>query len=1168
VALCNLCKTLVVMVKDYAKFTLLPMKLMVFQTVLLLFFVLLMPSAQATQLAGELDPLVATSSSIVSENSEEATVVEKVLQEKVVEEGEKEAVELASSTASFMQPDNLSSSTLTGEEEKMPEEETSVLQLLSTLEATSAVITEITTNTTLPAGVYEYDTLLIKTGATLTLAGDRSIGVTQRGVKIIANQIIVEPNARISADRQGFGAIELQAGNFTTAQTGSVRYPRDLGSSNYGNFRGGGAIELQVAELLMVDGEITAHGDSLASGGSILINTPAISGTGLISAGGGNFAFIGASLEGPGIGGNIAIYTDANTFAGSVTAPGGRLYTVGFSSRFTVSGSVAFFNRAGTRLSTDQRWRFQANDAPHMYESVHLSGGNSVVEPGVELVVSDMQVSSTTVLEFLSGHTTSIDTLQVSDTATIVFGEGIVAPIRSIELTDSAKITSTPLNRLILPVQDMYIGPNATISLNELGYGPGEGPGSPDPVDSATGASHGGRGLGPNAKPPYGNPIAPVDFGSGSYVYRGGGALQLLVSGTLDLAGSITATGGATGSGGSLWLRVGTLQGSGLIAANGGNFGGSASFIGPGGGGRVAVYFEQAGNWTGTTTATGGRRQSSGGSFTIVYAESGSVVFEQVASCNENCNSSVLFLPGIQASRLYKTGLLGFEDQLWEPTTNQDVRQLALTEDGLSVNEIYTRDVVDEVVLPVLGPNIYKGFIGMMNQMVSEGLISAWQPFAYDWRFAVNDIVVSGTRYENEVRSLIDAVENLADSSNTGAVSIVAHSNGGLLAKSLVAELERIGRADLIDSIIFIGTPHLGTPKAIGTVLHGYDQQKLGGLLIDDKDAREVINNMPGAYALLPSEAYLAKAVQPVITIDNSEATAALYAQYGESIDSITEYVDFLNGAEGRSNNYDNISVPYTTNTGMLNNALESHRNQLDNWQPPANVSVYNIVGVGLKTINAVKYREVVESASCSSNFFGRITCEAPERLLRPYANFTQYGDETVTSLSAESVEGNTFYFDMLSFNNDQINPLSSISHDNFVEIGEVLDFVSNIVTDRVSSIKYLSTTASDFTQSYIIKSIDSPVSILVTDSLGNQTGVIDGDIYQNIPDSQYFEFGGTKYLIIPKDIDIQVQLKGEAYGGYTLTIATLESSGEQTIDSVLVNATTTPNMTAEYSSH
>lgn len=89
--------------------------------------------------------------------------------------------------------------------------------------------------------------------------------------------------------------------------------------------------------------------------------------------------------------------------------------------------------------------------------------------------------------------------------------------------------------------------------------------------------------------------------------------------------------------------------------------------------------------------------------------------------------SSVLFLPGLEASRLYVQDTLS-ENKLWEPNWYTDVQKLYLNESGESIESgIYTRDVIDEA--PglgdgIIGFNIYKKFIESMNTLVTEGTIA------------------------------------------------------------------------------------------------------------------------------------------------------------------------------------------------------------------------------------------------------------------------------------------------------------------------------------------------------------------------------------------------------------------------------------------------------------
>ncbi|OGG65422.1 hypothetical protein A2Z56_03915 [Candidatus Kaiserbacteria bacterium RIFCSPHIGHO2_12_45_16] len=528
--------------------------------------------------------------------------------------------------------------------------------------------------------------------------------------------------------------------------------------------------------------------------------------------------------------------------------------------------------------------------------------------------------------------------------------------------------------------------------------------------------------------------------------------------------------------------------------------------------------------------------------------------------------SSVLFLPGIQASRLYTDGIPGTENQAWEPNANSDVNDLRMSASGGSIHDIYTKDVVDEVAFPIFGGNIYKGFLGMLEDLVDDEVIKDYEAFAYDWRYDVEDVVLNGTKYENEVRSVVAKVEELAEDSYSGKVTVIGHSNGGLVAKVLINELERLGKADLVDKVVFIGTPHLGTPKAIATVLHGYDQQKLGGSVIEDNTARAIIQNMPGVYGLLPSQRYLELANEPVITVLDGPATSPMYEAFGGEVEGIDEYRNILNGLEGRTDDFANISNPYRTNPLMLQEALDLHA-ELDYWEAPEGIEVFNLVGVGLPTVRTVEYRNVTERINCIPTIFGGSICDTVN-ILRPYAHFTQYGDNTVTSLSSKVIVGEVQYLDLAAFNDSFFNPLLVFEHANITEVDGVQSFVKNILNSTTTQVEYITETQPEFNREYEVTSIDSPVRIVKEDSDGNKTGVVmqDGvaEIVTDIPGSEYVEFGGTKYVIVPKDEDVTTYLYGEDYGSYTLTTATL-SGDEQVIDTQIIDATTTPTMVAQY---
>ena len=122
------------------------------------------------------------------------------------------------------------------------------------------------------------------------------------------------------------------------------------------------------------------------------------------------------------------------------------------------------------------------------------------------------------------------------------------------------------------------------------------------------GGSHGGRGGGA-AGGTYGSLQQPSSLGSGGIGSgcAGGGAIRLLVDGTLEVSGTINVDGLGTswgGAGGSVWIMANTLTGAGAIYARGGTRGGNPS-EGGGGGGRVAIDYTSS-SFTGTVSVAGG----------------------------------------------------------------------------------------------------------------------------------------------------------------------------------------------------------------------------------------------------------------------------------------------------------------------------------------------------------------------------------------------------------------------------------------------------------------------------------------------------------------------------------------------------------------------------------
>lgn len=294
--------------------------------------------------------------------------------------------------------------------------------------------------------------------------------------------------------------------------------------------------------------------------------------------------------------------------------------------------------------------------------------------------------------------------------------------------------------------------------------------------------------------------------------------------------------------------------------------------------------------------------------------------------------SNVLFIPGLMGSRLYKKET--FENQLWEPNRNKDVTRLFLNSSGKSIeSSIYTRDIISKTNIAggVQGIDqlIYKDFESYMNELVKSKTINSWKAIPYDWRFSSDSILNEGIMIGNgksvSTTNLVTEVIALAKNSKTKKVTLITHSNGGLVGKQLMIELRKQKLDSLIDKIIFVAMPEYGTPQAITSLLYGHEQSIANGLILRASVAQKFGINMPSVYSLLPTEKYFDGAV---VSID------------GEQISSRSR-LDTVLFEKGNINN-------------NLLSRSQSVRNLLDAWVSPLYVPIYQIVGTGLLTVSGI----------------------------------------------------------------------------------------------------------------------------------------------------------------------------------------------------------------------
>jgi RHS repeat-associated protein len=431
------------------------------------------------------------------------------------------------------------------------------------------------------------------------------------GVVIQAQNVVLYPGALISADGLGYasgqgpgagvrgtwagggghGGMGGTANGGGGAAYGSLTQPTELGSgaSDSGN-PGGGAIELVVAGSLRVDGTLSADGGHYANngggaGGSIWVQAGTITGSGTIQANGAQ----GGNDNGGG-GGRIAIYYQADTFAGTATAWGGAHGGDGVEG----GAGTVYWKGAGAALGSVV---LDNNGQAGAYTPADLVNGTGLTVTlinGAQVVIA-------------GGETWAVNQLSVGANCTVW----------CYSTNNAGQINNQWVGAgTVIQAQSMVIQPGAVISADGLGYASGQGPGAGVRNPYAGGGGYGGMGgtYGASGGAAYGSLTQPTDLGSGGADSGnpGGGAIELVVPGTLELQGTISANGVHSanhggGSGGSIWIQAGTLAGGGTIQANGGQGGNDNG----GGGGRTAIYY-QTSTFAGTVTAWGGGHGGNG----------------------------------------------------------------------------------------------------------------------------------------------------------------------------------------------------------------------------------------------------------------------------------------------------------------------------------------------------------------------------------------------------------------------------------------------------------------------------------------------------------------------------------------------------------------------------
>lgn len=540
--------------------------------------------------------------------------------------------------------------------------------------------------------------------------------------------------------------------------------------------------------------------------------------------------------------------------------------------------------------------------------------------------------------------------------------------------------------------------------------------------------------------------------------------------------------------------------------------------------------------------------------------------------------SNVLFLPGMKGSRLYEDNPLCLIPSdscgipLWLPLADAAVPELFLDAAGKSVRHVFVKE--GGLLGSAFGQSFYDSFTKMLDtakEADSFGSGWDWEAIAYDWRLSLPDIIHTGTERGNHMYFgdasstpyIEQELQQLASSSPTGKVTIIAHSNGGLVAKALMASLGNTLAAQLIDKVIFVGVPQSGAPRALGALLYG-DAEGIPGIvhipniILSEAHAREFGLNSPMAYHLLPSAAYLAakQPTHPLVQFEDGDLLSKEHAAYGSTIDTPAELQSFALAEDGdRSMPAGNdLTSANVLNAGLLSYAASEHA-LLDAWKAPPGIELYQLGGYGIPTISGIDLYQAAHKSG------------PPTLSYRPL--FTEDGDGTVPVISSllmnASAHVHQLWLDLSSMHDGAL----AYSHGNLFEANDIQRTITALLHGTSvfpATVHAMDVPAADTAKKRLAFYVHSPVSLSISDSEGDESKVSATGSKEDIPGSTAGTLGEVKYVVVPaNEAPYTVTLNGEGDGIFTLDMQELDAeavTASSTIADVPVGNTTRATLT------
>lgn len=540
-----------------------------------------------------------------------------------------------------------------------------------------------------------------------------------------------------------------------------------------------------------------------------------------------------------------------------------------------------------------------------------------------------------------------------------------------------------------------------------------------------------------------------------------------------------------------------------------------------------------------------------------------------VEECVENCNSNVMFFPGVQGSRMYGdiTNCDVIipndcpEQQLWVSNNKILQEYMFLDEFGKSKNNVFTKNDTESVagdggelgvIDEALTVNIYKSFIGDLRTLKTDSVIKDYALIPYDWRLSLEDIITNG-RVSGENLSylnsgdfsesfIVSELRELQRTSRTGKVTLIAHSTGGLVIKALVQKLKDTNDPlyNQIEKIIFVAVPQVGTPEATIAMLHGVPLGPFG-ILMPSERSREFGENMPTIYNLAPSSGYFNTVdtdQNPILAFQDHPLLEDLISKYGNSINTKEELKDFVLGGDGRTKpSVSDTDKPNIVNEYLYSQAELTHE-IIDNWQPSPNTKIIEVAGWGEETKVGLKYVIKRKLLGLGREYVSH----------KPIVSVD--GDSTVAFPSAlwmenrENVE--EWVVDLFKHNGKDF---FRDNHKNILEIQNLRNFIEykikNMEFNDSQSIVIRNNMSLLSTEPRLHFTLHSPLTLGISDKEGRYTGLdpVTKEIKQEIPNVNYDMIGTVQFISAPVGIPYTLQLDGYEEGSFTLDVERQEGN-------------------------